>query len=174
MITSRGSGGLDDAHDHDAADADADALSWEGDEELGRSTSLTEPRPRRSEPDARGAAGSAAAGSAAAGESAAGESGVDDTPRRIATALFGVLYLAWTVGWILGIQIVGSLLGLTANPVLAFVDRIGQFLALVAAPLWFAGVLQLTSASSTRVRVGWFAVGAGLLIPWPVLLGVIA
>jgi hypothetical protein len=31
-------------------------------------------------------------------------------------------------------------------------------------------VLTLTPDALTRVRVGWFALGVGVLLPWPILL----
>lgn len=95
----------------------------------------------------------------------------DPAPRsgfagQLLTVLFGVVYLALTVGWILAVQTTGS--GSTAllGEVLW---QFGEFTAIVAAPLWFGATLTLTRGGRLVTRAGWLALGAGLLVPWPLL-----
>jgi hypothetical protein len=102
---------------------------------------------------------------AAAAEEAPGSAG-----RRIATVAFAVPYLAITVGWILAVQ-------LDAGPVdlwPSILWQFGEFLTMLAAPLWFAATLTLTRDARPLMRVGWLALGLGLLLPWPLLLRFLA
>ena len=46
--------------------------------------------------------------------------------------------------------------------------------ALLAAPAWFVGTLHLTRRSRPLVRVGWLALGLGVLLPWPILFRFVA
>jgi hypothetical protein len=145
--------------DDPADDYDEEALVWAGDEEQGRL------RPRLAERDED-----------ASSLETADDDGTDDgdaepAPARdvVGTAaafLFGVLYLALTVGWIYSVQI-------TAAPSTDLFPEIvwqfGEFTAMVAAPIWFAGVVSLTRGR-IGLRLGWFALGLGLLLPWPILL----
>lgn len=144
-------------------DEDDAALRWEGDDELGRATSLD--RPLRPSP-ARDAAPAPGATDT--------DPHVETAPRNpvtiVATALAALLFLAETVGWILvvqGVQAAGAFQ--SGSAVLDFLGGISRFLALLAAPLWFVCALRLTGR---RVhRLGWFALGLGVLVPWPLLLG---
>lgn len=155
----------------DEPDDDA-ALSWEGDEQLGRATSLTDPARVRSDTRDLDAPDDAAVLGATATELSAVDRPAGSIGARLLVALFGVLYLVWTVGWILAVQSLGGILGPSTGTVwLDFVARIGQFLALIAAALWFAAVLQLTRDAAPRLRFGWLALGLGLLAPWPLLVG---
>lgn len=52
--------------------------------------------------------------------------------------------------------------------------QFGEFLTILAAPLWFAAVLTLTRDHRPLVRVGWLALGLGVLIPWPFVLDLYA
>jgi hypothetical protein len=47
--------------------------------------------------------------------------------------------------------------------------QFGEFTAIVAAPLWFGATLTLTRVGRLLTRIGWLALGAGLLVPWPLL-----
>ena len=95
-------------------------------------------------------------------------------PRNIASAatvLFAVVYLAIVVGWILSVQITGS----TATDLFSQVAwQFGEFVAIIAGALWYLAVLTLTPDARTPVRVGWFALGVALLLPWPILLVLIS
>lgn len=137
------------------------ALRWEGDEDLGRTTSLDRPV-------------AAAPTGASAPRPRAVEPPVPRDPvRAVATGFFAVLLLAEAVGWILVIQRVQSLPAFaTGSGVVALLGGIARFLALVAAPLWFLAAFRLTAGRAARV--GWLALGSGLLVPWPLLVGLFA
>ena len=133
---------------------DDDALSWAGDDLRGGIDPLVRNRVAEVaeysviDPDA-----------APAGPSNLG--------RTAATALFAALYLAVVVGWILSVQITGS----TATDVFSQVAwQFGEFVAIISGALWYLAVLTLTPDSRNAVRVGWFALGVGVLLPWPILL----
>jgi hypothetical protein len=139
---------------------DDDALSWAGDDVRGGIDPLTRNRVNATRDG---------------DETAGGSDDAPDAPsslaRSAATVLFAVLYLAVVVGWILSSQITGS----TATDVFSQVAwQFGEFVAIISGALWFLAVLTLTAESRTLVRVGWFALGVGVLVPWPVLLGVLA
>jgi len=134
---------------------DDDALRWAGDELRGGVDPLT--RNRVAEVPASGV-----------------DTVMDATPaplgnlaRTAATVGFAVVYLAIVVGWILSVQITGS----TATDVFSQVAwQFGEFVAIISGALWYLAVLTLTPDSRTAVRVGWFALGVGVLVPWPILL----
>jgi hypothetical protein len=140
-------------------DPDAEALRWAGDEDRGRDTprlggSAHEPEPSDADPDDEPV----------------------DAPRRsspggAATAIFAVVYLALTIGWVLAVQRTSSGTTVFATELLW---QFGEFLAIVAAPLWFGATVTLAREARSLVRIGWFALGAGVLIPWPLVLGVLA
>ena len=93
--------------------------------------------------------------------------GLRSSPAQtVLTLFFGVVYLALTVGWILGVQYTGSGSTDLATEVLW---QFGEFTAIVAAPLWFGATLTLTRGGRVITRAGWLALGAGLLVPWPLL-----
>jgi hypothetical protein len=81
------------------------------------------------------------------------------------TVMFAVLYLAITVGWILGTGFTSAGSG-ELLPQLLW--QFGEFTAIIAAPLWF-GVTVLLTPDRLGARVGWLALGALVLLPWPVL-----
>ncbi|GAA2080646.1 hypothetical protein GCM10009840_15200 [Pseudolysinimonas kribbensis] len=144
----------------EGGDVDDEALTWAGDEEQGRR------RPRLAAPDP-------------AEESTLESAGDDEdqefeppaTPRDVPGAalavVFGILYLAITVGWIYSVQLTAAP---SADLFPEVVWQFGEFTAMVAAPIWFAAVIALTR-DRPALRAGWFALGVGLLLPWPVLLG---
>jgi len=82
------------------------------------------------------------------------------------TGVFGVGYLALTVGWILGTQYTSA--G-TTQLLPQVLWQFGEFTAIIAAPLWFGAVTLLTRGGRLAHRVGWLALGLGVLLPWPVL-----
>jgi hypothetical protein len=143
------------ASDVDEFDDD-EALSWAGDEEQGRAA----PRLRQDvEPIAD-------AGIAEEPEEAPGSGG-----RRAATVGFALPYLVFTIGWILSVQQLAS--GATS----LFAEilwQFGEFLAILSAPFWFATTLSLSRDSRPLVRVGWLALGLGVLVPWPFVLTFLA
>ncbi len=93
------------------------------------------------------------------------------TAMRALTALFAVVYLAWSVGWIIGVGLV-PLSGPTA--LIEIMYQFSEFLAIVASALWFAAVVTLTRDGRAVHRVGWLALGTLVLLPWPIVLGVFA
>ena len=139
-------------------DLDAAALSWAGDEEQGRA------RPRLAEPDAGEVSALEAAGDD--DDPPDDDAPPADTAGNAVAVLFGILYLALTVGWVYSVQ-------LSSSPSDAFpgsaVWQFGEFTAMIAAPIWFGAVVALTRRR-LGLRIGWFALGIGLLLPWPMLL----
>lgn len=94
------------------------------------------------------------------------------TGLRLLTAVFALVYLALTVGWIIGIGLV-PLSGPTVA--IEIMYQFSEFLAIIAAPLWFAAVVSLTREGQRAAhRFGWLALGTLVLLPWPIVLGVLA
>jgi hypothetical protein len=86
-------------------------------------------------------------------------------------AVFGGLYAVWTIAWVLAIvaaptQQASSLLD-------AIMYQFGEFLAIVAAPLWFGVVWWLTAGAGTRPRLAWLVAGLVVLFPLPLVLPVV-
>ncbi len=84
------------------------------------------------------------------------------------TVLFGVVYVAWSAGWIIGVGLVPI-----SGPTLAIeiVYQFSEFLAIVASALWFGAVVALTRDGRAAQRFGWLALGTLVLVPWPFVLG---
>lgn len=135
---------------------DDEALRWAGDELRGGVDPLTRnrvaDRPETLSDD---------------GEDAELRSAPTNLARTAATVGFAVLYLAIVVGWILSVQITGS----TATDLFSQAAwQFGEFVAIISGALWYLTVLTLTPDSRTGLRVGWFSLGIGVLLPWPILL----
>ncbi len=138
---------------------DDEALSWAGDELRGGVDPLSrnrlESQPERLDDDGGGTGPRSAPGNLA---------------RAAVNVLFAVLFLAVVVGWILSVQITGS----TAADLFSQVAwQFGEFVAIISGALWYLAVLTLASDRRTAVRVGWFALGVLVLLPWPILLAMI-
>jgi len=134
---------------------DEDAFHWAGDEVGGRESARL---PGEQIQDA-------VAGPSA--DVASEDTGSRSRPvRALLTVLFAILYLALTVGWILGVGYASS--G-TAELLPEILWQFAEFTAIVAAPLWFGATVLLTRDTRTAARVGWLALGVGVLLPWPVL-----
>ncbi|MGY6498454.1 MAG: hypothetical protein ACXIUP_09535, partial [Microcella sp.] len=87
-----------------------------------------------------------------------------------ATSVFGGVYLMYTVGWIIGV----AQLPLSGTDLLQEITyQFAEFLAIIAAPMWFVATLVLSRGRGAAHRLGWLAVGTLVLVPWPFLLGVI-
>lgn len=145
--------------DDDGVDGDDEALSWAGDELRGGVDPLT-----------RNRVADVTAASLADGVDAA-----PATPTNLARVAanvgFALVYLAIVVGWILSVQITGS----PSTDLFSQVAwQFGEFVAIVAGALWYLAVLTLAPDRRTVVRVGWFALGVLILLPWPVLLAAIS
>lgn len=133
---------------------DDEALSWAGDEEQGRAA----PRLRESDP--------VVAGPDAAEEAVPGWRG-----RSVAAVAFALPYLVIAVGWIFAVQQLSSGSASLFGEILW---QFGEFLAMLAAPLWFAATLTLTARHRPLVRVGWLALGLAVLLPWPLVFRLLA
>jgi hypothetical protein len=88
------------------------------------------------------------------------------TENPVLLAIFCGLYAVWTVAWVLAIvaaptQQASSLLD-------AIMYQFGEFLGIVAAPLWFGVVWWLTTA--VRTRVIFLVAGLVALVPFPLVL----
>lgn len=142
------------ADDVDDLGGDEAALSWAGDEEQARAA----PRLRESDP--------VVVASEDAEEAAPGSRG-----RSAATAAFAVPYLVIAAGWIFAVQQLSSGSASLFGEILW---QFGEFLAMLAAPLWFAATLTLTAQRRPLVRVGWLALGLAVLLPWPLVFRFLA
>jgi hypothetical protein len=92
------------------------------------------------------------------------------TENPVLLSVFGGLYAVWTIAWVLAIvaaptQQASSLLD-------AIMYQFGEFLAIVASPLWFGVVWWLTAGVRTRVVL--LVVGLVALVPLPLVLPVLA
>lgn len=85
------------------------------------------------------------------------------------TAVGAVLYLAYSIAWIVG---VGRLPLSGPTLVLEVLYQFAEFLAIVASALWFVAAVMLTAGRVGR-RAGWLALGSLVLLPWPFVLGVL-
>jgi hypothetical protein len=93
------------------------------------------------------------------------------TENPVLLSVFGGLYAVWTVAWVLAIvaaptQQASSLLD-------AIMYKFGEFLAIVASPLWFGLVWWLSGGEGVRPRFAWLAVGLVLVFPLPLVLPVL-
>ena len=144
------------ARDPEPDDTDDDALHWAGDERRGQAA-----------PALAGAESPAASTEAAPTDVVV----VTASPLRlVGTGVFGGVFLAYTVGWLLSVQAIGS--GAT-DLFSEIMWQFGEFLAIISAALWFASTTYLTRECTTRLRFGWLALGVLLLFPWPVVWGLI-
>ena len=114
-----------------------------------------------------------AADTATAGDADADQAAATDLPApglRLLTAVFAVVFVLWSVGWIISVGLV-PISGPTL--VIEVLYQFSEFLAIVASALWFAATVALTPQHRLAPRLGWFAFGALVLLPWPLVLGVI-
>lgn len=155
------------------ADRREDALDW-GDPD---DPSWVDPGAPRSEPGAGaalehdGAADHAAVAGGAHEASAASTADRRRAAIAAATGVLGGVYLAYSVGWILA---VGTLQLQGATLLIEVMYQFGEFLAIIACALWFGTVMALTRGGRPAVRIGWLALGTLVLIPWPLLIGVLS
>lgn len=142
---------------------DDEALRWAGDDARGQSA----PRLRAASEEAAASGPPEVASDAAVAPRRSGA----DTALLVATGVFAGIYLALAVGWILSVQLI-------ASPYYELFGEImwqfGEFLAMVAAVLWFGVVFVLTPDGTPRRGLRRFlglGVGVLVLLPWPFLLG---
>jgi len=94
-------------------------------------------------------------------------------PRQnpVLLAVFGGLYAVWSLAWVLGVAAAPT------QPASSLLDAVmyqfGEFLAVIATPLWFGAVWWLSDGSSRRARVAWLCAGLVLLVPLPLILPVV-
>jgi hypothetical protein len=86
-------------------------------------------------------------------------------------SVFGGLYAVWTIAWVLAIvaaptQQASSLLD-------AIMYQFGEFLAIVASPLWFGVVWWLSGSAGVRPRLSWLVAGLVVVFPLPLVLPVV-
>jgi hypothetical protein len=135
---------------------DDEALTWAGDDRL---QAPATPAPRQGLAD---------------GEDAGVPAGGGLT--LVALGVFGGIALLETIGWVRS-AFAGSLATTlttgNGSPVAlaAFVAALAGHLLAVLAPLAWAAVVALRIRTPAP-RIAWFALGALVLLPWPVLLGI--
>ena len=154
-----------------ASDDDA-ALRWDDvDDPSYSDPSLAALEPEADdERDENGTATGGASGGTDAATDLERASAIRSPLATLLTALFAVVYLAYTVGWIIGIGLV-PLSGPTL--VIEILYQFSEFLAIVASALWFAAVVALTREGRAVHRFGWLALGTLVLLPWPFVLGLL-
>jgi hypothetical protein len=93
------------------------------------------------------------------------------TENPVLLSVFGGLYAVWTIAWVLAIvaaptQQASSLLD-------AIMYQFGEFLAIVASPLWFGVVWWLSGSAGVRPRLSWLVAGLVVVFPLPLVLPVV-
>lgn len=135
----------------EAEEAD-DALTWDGDDELQRATSLDERIHDADEDDLP-------------------RRGVFDVVRemtgveKMIAAVFAVLSIASAVGWIM--VVIGNPVTLPGTALMLMYE-LGEFVAIVGAPLAAFTAIQLATG---RARTIWLAALFVVTLPWPLFLG---
>jgi hypothetical protein len=161
-----------------APDDDA-ALRWDDvDDPSYLDPSAADDEPGDGAPEAGDAAVAAGEGTASGAGGPAAADAADDPAAlelpapglRLLTAAFAVVFVLWSVGWIISVGLV-PISGPTL--VIEVLYQFSEFLAIVASALWFAATVALTPQHRLAPRLGWFALGALVLLPWPLVLGVI-
>lgn len=133
-----------------------------------------EPGAAADEPDGVEAGGEVSASDGSAVMDAQDAPATPDQPApglRLLTAVFAVVFVLWSVGWIISVGLV-PITGPTL--VIEVLYQFSEFLAIVASALWFAAVVALTPQHRLAPRLGWLALGTLVLLPWPLVLGVAA
>lgn len=157
-------------------DSDDEALSWDGESDTSH---VAGPKPLREKPLREKPAREKPARPAKPERASADDVDVDDDaadtdPRPTSSILilaYGIIagvYALYTVGWattVLGAT--GTMSSLLAEVMFQF----GEFLAIAAAPLWFASVLYLTRGRRPMLRLLWLLAGLVLLIPIQSVMG---
>jgi hypothetical protein len=161
-------------------DSDDDALRWEGDDDPTLAPgwkAVGSPAVAGSGAEeasgAEGHSGAAAATGPSADASAAGrgEAAGPSQTGSVELVVLGVLagvYLLYTIGWLITAL-------RTSTPGISIVSdamySLGLWLAVLAAPCWFALALR---ARGSRLRLVWLVAGVLVLVPLPFVMGAIA
>jgi hypothetical protein len=94
--------------------------------------------------------------------------GVMGSTLLVVHGIFAAVYILFTVAWLVAV-------GRATAPNIAGVSltlwHLGQYLAVLAGPLWFVTTIALTPVKPSRRRLLWLLVGLIVLIPWPFLVG---
>ena len=156
----------------ESAESDDEALSWDGESDTSH---VAGPKPLREKPVREKPARPAkpARASAVTVDDDV-EADADADPRPTSSILvlaYGIIagvYALYTVGWATTIlRGTGTMTNLFAEIMFQF----GEFLAIAAAPLWFASVLYLTRGRRPALRLIWLLVGLVLLVPIQSVMG---
>ena len=91
------------------------------------------------------------------------------SPLLVLFGLIGGIFILYTVGWIIAVQRMTTVI---ASPFFEFMARVGEFLAIAAPAIWFIGVLYVTREKPSWIRVLALSLGVVLLIPVPFVLGI--
>jgi hypothetical protein len=110
------------------------------------------------------------AGSAAGARDAGAAAGRTRAASVALAVAGGVVAVTYTIAWVIGVERL-PLSGPTL--VLEVIYQFAEFLAIIASFVWVMTTIVLTR-DRPAVRAGWLALGTLLLMPWPVVLGVIA
>jgi len=88
---------------------------------------------------------------------------------------YGILagaYLIYTIGWVVSVQRYNASFVVSSEPLNAFMFGLGEILAILVPPLWFAATLLLTRGRKPVIRLVVLLVGLVAVVPWPFVLGV--
>ena len=153
-------------------DSEDDALRWEGDDD----PTLAPGWKAVGAPAAASASGADTTGTAASADERTERDRRDDVERPAQTGsvelvVLGILagvYLLYTIGWLITAL-------RTSAPGISLVSdamySLGLWLAVLAAPCWFALALR---SRGKRVRLVWLIAGVVVLAPLPFVLGAAA
>jgi len=155
----------------ESPESDDEALSWDGESDTSH---VAGPKPLREKPVREKPARPAkpARASAVTVDDDV-EADADSRPTSsilvLAYGIIAGIYALYTVGWATTIlRGTGTMTNLFAEIMFQF----GEFLAIAAAPLWFASVLFLTRGRRPALRLVWLLVGLVLLVPIQSVMGV--
>jgi hypothetical protein len=93
------------------------------------------------------------------------------TENPVLLAVFGGLYAVWTIAWVLAV--VAAPTQQSSSLLDAIMYQFGEFLAIVAAPLWFGIVWWLSAGAGTRPRLARLVAGLVVVFPLPLVLPVV-
>jgi len=156
----------------DDADLESEeALSWDGERDASH---VAGPVPVRAKPVRQRKSAKGASTGSATESSATDDAAVEVAPAPTSSFLlvtYGIVagvYGLYTVGWITTVLRGGGTMSTMLGEVMF---QFGEFLAIAAAPLWFASAFYLTRGSRPIARLAWLIAGLVLLVPIPFVLG---
>jgi hypothetical protein len=152
----------------DDDDAEA-AFTWDGETDASH---VAGPRPQRARKPGRPPREPRPVAEAPAVSTPVGDASAAAPSSSFLLVTYGILagaYALYAIGWLA--SILRSTLTLD-NLLSEIMYQLGEFLAIVAAPLWFASVFFLTRGRRPIVRLLWLLAGLVVLVPVPFVLGV--